>query len=104
MACTCGHSAEEHGHDPKHPTTSECNECSCLSYEEGPDSVTRAALAIEGDPRAAEWPGLVEDLRDDLVEALDLLDDVMGLGVLNLCDHGITKPKIEALLTRMGRS
>ena len=43
MACTCGHSEEEHGHDPKYPGSTACTEpsffspkrrCACIAYEE----------------------------------------------------------------------
>ena len=36
--CTCGHSPEEHGHDPKYPGSTSCTECDCIAYEED-DSV-----------------------------------------------------------------
>lgn len=34
-ACTCGHAAEEHGHDPEHPGSSACSVegCECIAYE-----------------------------------------------------------------------
>jgi hypothetical protein len=32
-ACTCGHSPEEHGHDPKYPGSTACTECDCVAYE-----------------------------------------------------------------------
>lgn len=37
MACTCGHSEEEHGHDRNHPGSTACTECSCVAYEENAD-------------------------------------------------------------------
>lgn len=39
MACTCGHSEEEHGHDPKFPGSTACHadDCDCIAYEEGDD-------------------------------------------------------------------
>jgi len=35
MACTCGHSEEEHGHDPEYPGSTSCTEtdCDCISFE-----------------------------------------------------------------------
>lgn len=45
MACTCGHSEEEHGHDPKYPGSTACRYhdltdkvsgdegCDCIAYE-----------------------------------------------------------------------
>lgn len=37
--CVCGHSVEEHGHDPKYPGSTACTECDCIAYEaaEGED-------------------------------------------------------------------
>lgn len=32
-ACACGHSKEAHGNDPVYPLATECDECSCISYE-----------------------------------------------------------------------
>jgi|HubBroStandDraft_4_1064222.scaffolds.fasta_scaffold389942_3 hypothetical protein len=32
-ACTCGHSVEEHGKDPKYPGSTSCRECACIAYE-----------------------------------------------------------------------
>jgi len=32
-ACTCGHSPEEHGHDPRYPGSTSCTECDCVAYE-----------------------------------------------------------------------
>ena len=34
-ACVCGHSEEEHGHDPKYPGSSACQAegCDCIAYE-----------------------------------------------------------------------
>jgi hypothetical protein len=32
-ACTCGHSIEEHGHDPEYPGSTSCSECDCIAYE-----------------------------------------------------------------------
>lgn len=39
-ACTCGHSIEEHGHDPKYPGSTACTEddCECCAYEAEDDS------------------------------------------------------------------
>ena len=43
MACTCGHTEEEHGNDPKFPGSTACNgdhgltredPCQCIAYEE----------------------------------------------------------------------
>lgn len=34
MACYCGHAFEEHGNDPKYPSSTACCECDCLAYEE----------------------------------------------------------------------
>jgi hypothetical protein len=33
--CACGHSPEEHGHDPEHPSSTSCTdeECDCVAYE-----------------------------------------------------------------------
>ena len=31
--CTCGHSIEEHGHDPEHPGSTGCTECDCIAYD-----------------------------------------------------------------------
>lgn len=33
-SCTCGHSVEDHGHDPKHPGSSACqdDDCECIAY------------------------------------------------------------------------
>lgn len=35
-ACACGHSIEEHGHDPKYPGSTACTEenCDCVAFEE----------------------------------------------------------------------
>ncbi len=33
MTCICGHSIEEHGHDPDYPGSMACTECDCLAYE-----------------------------------------------------------------------
>lgn len=34
MACACGHSEEEHGHDPKYPGSTACTECKdCVAFE-----------------------------------------------------------------------
>lgn len=38
MACTCGHSEEEHGHDPKYPGSTACTECECIAYDEEGES------------------------------------------------------------------
>jgi hypothetical protein len=34
-ACTCGHSKEELGHDPKYPGSTACTnpDCDCIAYE-----------------------------------------------------------------------
>jgi hypothetical protein len=42
MACTCGHSEEEHGHDPKYPGSTACTEkdCDCIAFEEDPEDVS----------------------------------------------------------------
>jgi len=34
-ACMCGHSVEEHGHDPKFPASTACRvkECKCIAFE-----------------------------------------------------------------------
>jgi hypothetical protein len=34
-ACACGHSKEEHGHDPVYPGSSACavDGCACVAYE-----------------------------------------------------------------------
>ena len=39
MACACGHSEEEHGHDPKYPRSTACTAdgCDCIAFEEGDD-------------------------------------------------------------------
>lgn len=36
MACTCGHSEEEHGHDPKYLSSTACSEkkCDCVAFED----------------------------------------------------------------------
>lgn len=34
--CVCGHSPEEHGHDPEHPSSTHCTECDCIAYEPNP--------------------------------------------------------------------
>ena len=31
--CTCGHTPEEHGRDPKYPASTSCVECDCIAYE-----------------------------------------------------------------------
>lgn len=33
--CTCGHVRDEHGGDPKHPSSTKCNieGCDCLAFE-----------------------------------------------------------------------
>ncbi len=31
--CTCGHTPEEHGHDPDHASSTGCTECDCIAYE-----------------------------------------------------------------------
>ncbi len=33
--CTCGHSIEEHGHDPQYPGSTACTaeRCDCIAYE-----------------------------------------------------------------------
>ena len=31
--CTCGHTVEEHGHNPKYPASTACTECDCIGYE-----------------------------------------------------------------------
>ena len=31
--CTCGHSVEEHGHDPELPGSTACTECDCIAYD-----------------------------------------------------------------------
>lgn len=35
MACMCGHSEEEHGHDPDYPGSSACTveDCDCVAYD-----------------------------------------------------------------------
>lgn len=35
-SCTCGHSIEEHGGDPKYPRSTICHAdgCDCIAYEE----------------------------------------------------------------------
>ena len=35
--CMCGHSKEEHGHDPRHPASTSCTECTCIAYEADED-------------------------------------------------------------------
>jgi hypothetical protein len=35
--CTCGHAPEDHGHDPKHPSSTACTECDCVAYEADED-------------------------------------------------------------------
>jgi hypothetical protein len=54
MACTCGHSHEEHGGDPKYPGSTACDECDCVAYEcsEDHDASGRAC------PRRAAKPEL----------------------------------------------
>ena len=37
MACTCGHSIEEHGKDPEHPGSTACTQCDCVAYDEADD-------------------------------------------------------------------
>jgi hypothetical protein len=39
MACICGHSIEEHGHDPKYPGSTACQVegCECFAWEPGDD-------------------------------------------------------------------
>lgn len=37
-ACYCGHSEEEHGHDPAYPGSTACTECDCIAYEEDRDT------------------------------------------------------------------
>ena len=51
MPCYCGHTEEEHGHDPKYPGSTACTEpslfaegghgdlrrCTCIAYEEEAD-------------------------------------------------------------------
>lgn len=42
--CTCGHSQEEHGHDPKYPGSTACQECEdpeCIAYEAAEDEDER---------------------------------------------------------------
>jgi hypothetical protein len=36
VICTCGHTLEEHGGDPKYPRASACRieDCDCISFEE----------------------------------------------------------------------
>ena len=34
--CACGHSPEEHGRDPDHPSSTHCTECDCIAYEADP--------------------------------------------------------------------
>jgi hypothetical protein len=42
-ACSCGHAVEEHGHDPKHPSSTACTECDCIAYEaEDADGETKS--------------------------------------------------------------
>lgn len=35
LPCTCGHSPEEHGDDPKYPGSTACSaaDCDCIAYE-----------------------------------------------------------------------
>jgi len=33
----CGHSVEEHGHDPKYSGSTACSECDCIAYEADDD-------------------------------------------------------------------
>ncbi len=37
--CTCGHTEEEHGDDPKHPGSQACTieGCDCFQFEEDED-------------------------------------------------------------------
>lgn len=39
MACMCGHSEEEHGHDPDYPRSSACTVegCDCVAYDPDTD-------------------------------------------------------------------
>jgi hypothetical protein len=39
--CACGHSPEEHGHDPKYPGSTACMECDCIAYDPDPDAGER---------------------------------------------------------------
>jgi len=34
-ACHCGHTVEEHGHDPQHPGSTSCqiDGCDCIAFE-----------------------------------------------------------------------
>jgi hypothetical protein len=31
--CTCGHSIQDHGHDPRYPNNTACTVCGCISYD-----------------------------------------------------------------------
>lgn len=37
--CTCGHADDDHGHDPKFPGSTACNDddCDCLAFEKDHD-------------------------------------------------------------------
>ena len=35
--CTCGHTTEEHGHDPDFPGSTACAECECIAYDADPE-------------------------------------------------------------------
>ena len=58
-ACTCGHSPEEHGHDPKYPGSTACTECDCVAYEccEDHDESGRACPNRDSETHACEGEG-----------------------------------------------
>jgi hypothetical protein len=34
MACTCGHAIEDHGNDVDYNSSTACDLCGCIAYEE----------------------------------------------------------------------
>ena len=50
MACMCGHSEEEHGHDPDYPGSSACTvpNCDCVAYDPDTDYESDGRAEHEG--------------------------------------------------------
>ena len=49
-ACACGHSIEEHPHDPKFPGSTACSECDCIAYEAAENAPAQEARPARGRP------------------------------------------------------
>lgn len=48
--CQCGHSIEEHGHDPEFPSSTACHECDCIAFEAVEEDYEDNRNIITGEP------------------------------------------------------